>query len=74
MSYQVIEKLELVEPGTLSVAEYDRAVQDLVTFMAYLGEPAKLERQRIGIKVLLFLAVFFVVALMLKKEYWKDVH
>ena len=67
--HQVIEKLELVEPGTLSVAEYDRAVQDLVTFMAYLGEPAKLERQRIGIKVLLFLAVFFVVALMLKKEY-----
>ncbi|MEE8429552.1 MAG: cytochrome c1, partial [Gammaproteobacteria bacterium] len=72
--HQVIEKLELVEPGTLSVSEYDRAVQDLVTFMSYLGEPIKLERRRIGVWVLLFLAVFFVVALMLKKEYWKDVH
>jgi len=72
--HQVIEKLELVEPGALSVAQYDRAVQDLVTFMAYLGEPVQLERRRIGVRVLLFLAVFFVVALLLKKEYWKDVH
>ena len=72
--HQVIEKLEIVEPGMLSVAQYDRAVQDIVTFMAYLGEPVQLERRRIGVRVLLFLAVFFVVALMLKKEYWKDVH
>ena len=72
--HKVIEKLELVEPGKLNAAEYKRAVRDLVTFMAYLGEPGKLERQRIGVWVLVFLAVFFVVALMLKKEYWKDVH
>jgi len=34
----------------------------------------KLERQRIGIWVMLFLFVFFIVSFLLKKEYWKDVH
>lgn len=72
--HKTIEKLELVEPGKLTTAEYDRAVRDLVTFLVYLGEPARLKRQHTGIWVLMFLAVFFVIVLMLKKEYWKDVH
>ncbi len=65
---------ELVSEGSLTELEYKRAVRDLVNFLAYVGEPAKLERQRIGIWVLLFLIVFFVAAYALKKEYWKDVH
>lgn len=71
---KVIERLELVKPGTMSPADYDAAMRDLVNFLAYMGEPAKLERQRIGIWVMVFLAVFFVIAYLLKKEYWKDVH
>lgn len=71
---KVVERLELAKPGTMTPAEYDNAVRDLVNFLAYMGEPAKLERQRIGIWVMVFLAVFFVVAYLLKKEYWKDVH
>ena len=66
--------LELVEPGSMSVAEYRRAVRDLVNFMVYVGEPAKLDRYVIGGWVLLFLLVFFVIARLLYKEYWKDVH
>ena len=58
----------------MSAEEYDGAVRDLVTFLTYMGEPMKLERQRLGLWVLLFLAVFTVVAYLLKKEYWKDVH
>ncbi len=69
-----IIKLELVQPGKLSPKEFDRAVRDLVNFMAYMGEPAKQERQQLGVKVILFLLVFLVVAYLLKKEYWKDVH
>ncbi len=69
-----LEKLEIVTPGTMSPDDYDAAVTDLVNFLAYVGEPAKLERQSLGIKVLLFLAVFFVVAYLLKKDYWKDIH
>jgi ubiquinol-cytochrome c reductase cytochrome c1 subunit len=67
-------KLELVEPGKLSPKEFDRAVRDLVNFMAYMAEPAKHERQQVGVKVILFLLVFLVLAYLLKKEFWKDVH
>ena len=72
--HQVLEGLELVEQGSQSPAEYDRTVRDLVNFLAYMGEPVKLERQRLGIKVILFLLVFFILAYLLKKEYWKDIH
>ncbi|MBD3876527.1 MULTISPECIES: cytochrome c1 [Stutzerimonas stutzeri subgroup] len=66
----------VVEPGTgtLSEAEYDEKIKNLVTFLAYSANPVKLESQRIGTYVLLFLAVFFVFAYLLKREYWKDVH
>lgn len=60
--------------GELSPEEYDRAVADLVNYMVYTGEPSKLESHSLGIKVLIFLLIFFVLAYLLKKEYWKDVH
>ena len=43
-----MDLLELAEPGTMSVAEYRRAIRDLVNFLVYLGEPAKLHRYVIG--------------------------
>ena len=66
--------LELEQPGKLSPQEFDRAVRDLVNFMAYMAEPAKHEREQLGVKVILFLLVFLVVAYLMKKEFWKDVH
>lgn len=65
---------ELVEPGKLSPPEFDAAMADLVGFLAYVGEPAQLVRQKIGIWVLLYLVIAFVAFYFLKKEYWKDVH
>jgi ubiquinol-cytochrome c reductase cytochrome c1 subunit len=67
-------RLQVVEPGSMSGPEYDRAIRDLVTFLAYMAEPTQLDRQRIGIFAMLFLLVFVVLAYLLKKEYWKDVH
>ncbi|WP_448506651.1 cytochrome c1 [Immundisolibacter sp.] len=66
--------LEQVAPGTLKPAEYDAVVRDLVNFMVYMGEPAKLVRYSLGIKVMLFLLVFSGLAYMVKREYWRDVH
>lgn len=66
--------LELTTPGSMSPEEYDSAVRDLVTFLDYLGEPAKLKRKNIGVWVILFLAVFAFLAYLLKAEYWRDVH
>ncbi|MFC3607188.1 cytochrome c1 [Stutzerimonas tarimensis] len=66
----------VVVPGTgqMSEAEYDETIKNLVTFLAYSANPVKLESQRIGTYVLLFLAVLFVFAYLLKREYWKDIH
>ena len=66
--------LKVAEAGKLTPEEYDQFVYDLSNFLEYVGEPVALDRQRIGIYVLLFLAVFFVFAYLLNREYWKDVH
>lgn len=71
---KVFEKFEQVTPGSLSPAEFDAAIRDLTAFLSYVGEPIQMERKRLGTWVLLFIAVFFVLAYLLKKEYWKDVH
>ncbi len=65
-----------VETGTglYNEAQFDAAVHDLVNFLHYVGEPTRLERERIGIYVLAFLAVLFVFTFLLNREYWKDVH
>jgi len=65
---------ELATKGTLTPAEYDIAVQDIVTFLDYVAEPIKRKRQAMGIWVIVFLLILFIPAYLLKKEYWKDVH
>ena len=67
-------KLAISEAGKMSPEEYDVAMYDLVNFMAYMAEPMKSDRQRIGTFVLLFISLFFVFAWLLNREYWKDVH
>jgi len=66
--------LTLAKPGKLSAHEYDRVAKDLTAFLAYVSEPAQLSRKMYGILTLLFLVLFFGVALLLEKEYWKDIH
>jgi ubiquinol-cytochrome c reductase cytochrome c1 subunit len=68
-----VERFEQVAPGRLTPAEYDRFVRDTTNFLAYAAEPAQLQRRAIGIWVVLFLIVFMLFALLLKREYWKDV-
>ena len=63
-------RIEVV-PGTgaLSPAEYDQAAYDIANFLHYVGEPGRLQRQRIGLYVLAFLAGLFVLATLLNREY-----
>ena len=74
---EMVKQVVGIEPaqgGTMTAEAYDEMVRDLTNFLTYAGEPMKLERQRLGIYVLLFLGLFFILAYALKKEYWKDVH
>jgi len=70
----VIQSLELVIPGTMTLEQYDHAVADLVNFLSYVAEPVQVKRQHTGALVLVFLGIFLVFSYLLKREYWKDVH
>ncbi|MGI2169598.1 cytochrome c1 [Shewanella sp. MF05960] len=60
--------------GKMTAEEYDQAVRDITGFLVYSAEPVQLERKALGMWVLGFLFIFFIIAYLLKKEYWKDVH
>jgi ubiquinol-cytochrome c reductase cytochrome c1 subunit len=49
-------------------------VGDLVAYLKYMGEPVSQFRKRLGVAVLLGLAVLFAFSYALKREFWKDVH
>lgn len=70
----VVAHLELGSPGSQDARQFDQTVRDITTFLEYVGEPAALKRQQLGVWVLLFLALLTFLAWLLKQEYWRDVH
>jgi ubiquinol-cytochrome c reductase cytochrome c1 subunit len=72
-SVHVFKGFEQITPGTLSQAEYNIAVADLVAFLQWMGEPMQGERVRLGVWVLLFLLGFTIIAWRLNAAFWKDV-
>jgi len=73
-AHMVLAGVEAMTAGSLKPEEYDQFARDTANFLDYAGEPVKAKRQSMGIFVTLFLLVFFAFALMLKKEFWKDIH
>ena len=69
-----IERLEVTTPGRQSGEAFDRSVRDITAFLQYAGEPAALKRESMGVWVLLYLALFTLIAWFLNREFWKDVH
>jgi len=65
---------EQLTPGKLNQQEYDSNIADLTAFLTWMSEPGQLERKRIGVIVLLFLAVFTIFAWRLNAAYWKSIH
>jgi ubiquinol-cytochrome c reductase cytochrome c1 subunit len=72
----VAQELKTFEPGvvgSLNKEQYDEFARDIVNFLQYASDPTQVERQGMGVWVVLFLLMFTGIAYMLKKEYWKDV-
>jgi ubiquinol-cytochrome c reductase cytochrome c1 subunit len=67
------EGFEQVTPGTMSPADFDNAVGDLVGYLEWMAEPAQTQRKRLGVWVLLFLAGFSFLAWRLNASFWKEV-
>lgn len=68
-----VMNLAMDRAGTMSPAEYDQFVVDLVNYMTFMAEPVRVQRGQIGVVVLFFLVIAFFVTLWLKHEFWKDV-
>lgn len=66
--------LRIATPGNIDAGQYDQAVRDITNFLEYAGEPAALKREKLGVWVILFLALLTFLLYLVKKEYWKDVH
>lgn len=60
--------------GSMAPAEFDSAMSDLVNFLYYIGEPVRSERKALGIWVLLFLGVLYVLVALMGREFAKDYH
>jgi len=69
-----VEALKVVLPGRQTTEEFNQTVRDITNFLEYVGEPAALKRQSMGVWVILFLVLLTFLAYLLKQDYWKDVH
>ena len=70
-----ISPLQVVEgTGQLTPEEYEVLVYDLTNFLYYVAEPIRADRERIGIYVLIFLAILYVFTRLLAREYHKEYH
>ena len=59
--------------GSLTKEEFDNSIKDLVNFLAYASEPARITREKNGIFVILFFIVFTAVMWLLYREYAKEI-
>ncbi len=64
---------EPITAGTQTQAQFNESAADLVAFLQWMGEPEQNNRVRLGVWVLLFLAVFTVIAWRLNAAFWKDI-
>lgn len=64
---------EQFSAGSMDAEDYDEFVRDTVNFLAYIAEPIRSDRRKLGVWVLMFLIFFFILAAQLKKAIWKDV-
>ena len=64
----------VIEEGQLDTEDYRKVAGDITNFLTYAAEPGKVARQNLGVKVSAYLIGLFILAYLLKREYWKDVH
>ncbi|MDT7516486.1 cytochrome c1 [Rhodoferax mekongensis] len=69
----VFKGWQQVTPGTMTPAQYDQTIGDLVNYLQWMAEPAQNTRVRVGVWVLLFLSVMTLFAWRLNAAFWKDV-
>lgn len=67
------EHFEPLTEGSMDAEGFDEFVRDTVNFLVYIAEPIRSERRTLGVWVIMYLIFFWIIAVMLKKQIWKDV-
>lgn len=57
-----------------TAATVPQMAHDVTTFLQWTAEPERVERQRLGVYVLLYLIIFTLLAYLTKRVIWRDVH
>ncbi len=70
---RLLTGFEVVQKGELTPQEFRQVAYDLVNFLSFAADPKKVQRERAGVIVVLFLVIFTLFAYLLKREYWKDI-
>ena len=70
---RTFDGFEQLTPGSMDSEDYDNFVRDTTNFLAYIAEPIRSDRRKLGVWVLMFLTFFLILSRMLKKQIWKDV-
>ena len=73
VSYEFKGFTQITE-GSMSPEEFDETIRDVVNFLDYSAEPAKLIRMAYAPWVILFMVVFTFLAYLLKINYFRDIH
>ena len=74
LSGEKTEDGKLIRAGSVSPEKFNDMVRDITSFLVYTSDPSELKRMSMGPLVLGFLLIFTILAYLLKKEYWRDVH
>jgi ubiquinol-cytochrome c reductase cytochrome c1 subunit len=70
---EVFRGWQQVTPGTMTPLQFEQSVGDLVSYLQWMSEPSHNTRIRVGVWVMLFLALFTIIAWRLNAAFWKDV-
>jgi ubiquinol-cytochrome c reductase cytochrome c1 subunit len=70
---QAFDGFEQLTPGTMTPQQLDSAMADLTAYLTWMAEPVAQQRVRIGVGVMIFLAIFMFIAWRLNAAFWKDV-
>ena len=64
----------LLVKGSMSQQQFDQATRDLTAWLQYASDPSILKRRALGPWVIGFLVIFSILAYLLKRAYWRDIH
>lgn len=65
---------DLVAYGDGTKASVEQEASDISAFLNWAAEPELNERKELGLKVMIFLAVFTAMLYALKRQIWKNIH